>query len=136
VNARFLLAATFLLATTPAIACTPPPPDTRTLEQVEAEVRRQFDAARDLIDLRMVRTATERHNGVAVVTRSLKGSVRPGTRLRISTMDDAACGYGNAVRGQSYRMYLSSVPVAHFQPLEPKTAAILAQIGALPPDWR
>ncbi|SOB86577.1 hypothetical protein SAMN06297144_1683 [Sphingomonas guangdongensis] len=118
----------------PASACAPPVVDTRTPAQVDADVRRQFDAAHDLVRIRMTRTATPARDGRAVVLQSIKGRSRAGKILRISTMPVQSCGYGDAPTGTTHRLYLGEGTTAVFAPLDQQLAAILRRLTLLPTD--
>jgi len=133
---RASAALAFACSAGPALACAPPPVDTRTRSELDRDVRRQFDAAADLVRVRMNATANETRDGQAVVVRTLKGATRPGSSIRIHTMPLAACGYGPAPRGTTHLLYLNGRAPAFFAPLKPDLLAILTRLRLLPPDWR
>lgn len=95
-----------LLAVVPAgaaLACEPlpAPPDPRPLQQLlDESARFTFGRAAAMVEVVAVKSSGYERPGTVRVVRSLKGPIRPGRRLRLRSVDGAACGAGHFERGE------------------------------------
>lgn len=134
-HALILAAMAMLAASDAAPACTlvPTPPKSRAM--LSRESADAYRRARDLIEIRIIKTATDGQDGEAIVLRSAKKVLQAGTIVRITTSSGAICGFGDAVEGTVHRMFVGEPSPIRFQPMEDQLQQRLRRLRLIPADW-
>jgi hypothetical protein len=118
-----------------ALACTPAPMPPKTPAMLSQESADAFRRARDLVEIRMIKTATDGNDGEAIVLRSVKKVLRPGTIVRVTTSAGAVCGFGDALEGTVQRMFVWGPAPIRFLPMEEQLQQRLRRLRLIPVDW-